>query len=130
MPTSRQYQRLLTFRAMLRRFDQWSREAAEAHGLTHAQHQLLLAVRGHQGPGGPTIGDVAESLLVQHHTASGLINRTQALGLLERVRDERDSRRVRLLLTPKGANLLRALTDVHLAELRGLAPVFGDLENL
>lgn len=130
MPTSRQYQRLLTFRAMLRRFDQWSREAAEAHGLTHAQHQLLLAVRGHQGPGGPTIGDVAESLLVQHHTASGLINRTQALGLLERVRDERDSRRVRLLLTPKGADLLRALTDVHLAELRGLAPVFGDLENL
>jgi DNA-binding MarR family transcriptional regulator len=130
MPTSRQYQRLLTFRAMLRRFDQWSREAAEAHGLTHAQHQLLLAVRGHQGPGGPTIGDVAESLLVQHHTASGLINRTPALGLLERVRDERDSRRVRLLLTPKGANLLRALTDVHLAELRGLAPVFGDLENL
>jgi DNA-binding MarR family transcriptional regulator len=130
MPTSRQYQRLLTFRAMLRRFDQWSREAAEAHGLTHAQHQLLLAVRGHQGPGGPTIGDVAESLLVQHHTASGLINRTQALGLLERVRDERDSRRVRLLLTPKGANLLRALTDVHLAELRGLAPVVGDLENL
>ena len=48
MPSDADYQRLLDFRTRLRRFDQWSRAAAEEHGLTHAQHQLLLAVRGQE----------------------------------------------------------------------------------
>ena len=30
-----------------------------AAGLTSAQHQLLLAIRGHGDPHGPTIGEVA-----------------------------------------------------------------------
>jgi DNA-binding MarR family transcriptional regulator len=126
MPTDDEYQRLLAFRTRLRRFDQWSREAAAEHGLTHAQHQLLLAVRGHQG-GDPTIGDVAEALLVKRHTASELVDRTAALGLVERERDEADHRRVLLRLTPAGQEVLRKLTDVHLAELRGLAPVLEGL---
>ena len=129
MPTDRQYQRLLAFRTRLRRFDQWSREAAEAHGLTHAQHQLLLAVRGSARPGGPTIGDVAEALLVKHHTATGLVDRTQELGLLERVRDAEDSRRVHLRLTRKGNRLLGELTAVHLEELRRLGPLLDGLHD-
>ena len=126
MPTDDEYQRLLAFRIRLRQFDQWSRDAAAEHGLTHAQHQLLLAVRGHQG-GEPTIGDVAEALLVKRHTASELVDRTAALGLVERERDEADHRRVLLRLTPAGREVLRELTDVHLAELRGLAPVLDRL---
>ena len=53
------YRRLLQFRTGLRRFLHWSEEQAERAGLTAAQHQLLLAVRGHDGHQGPTIGDVA-----------------------------------------------------------------------
>ncbi len=127
MPTDKDYERLLAFRTRLRRFDQWSRQAAAAHGLTHAQHQLLLAIRGHSGPPGPTIGDVAESLLVKHHTASELVDRTQALGLVQRVRDEGDHRRVLLRLSEAGLAVLRQLTDVHLEELRRLAPLLGEL---
>ena len=127
MPTDAQYQRLLAFRTALRHFDQWSREAAEAHGLTHAQHQLLLAVRGYAGAEGPTIGDVAESLLVQHHTATGLVDRAQESGLVERHRDEVDARRVRLRLTPDGEAALRSLTTVHLAELGRLGPLLDPL---
>ena len=130
MPTDEQYQRLLAFRSALRRFDQWSRQAAEDHGLTHAQHQLLLAVRGATDPSGPTIGDVADSLVVQHHTATGLVDRAEALGLVERRRDEADHRRVRLMLTAAGSAVLGDLTAVHLAELRRLAPVLGDLTAL
>lgn len=130
MPSSRQYQQLLAIRTTLRSFDQWSRDAAEAHGLTHAQHQLLLAVRGAADPSGPTIGDVAESLLVQHHTATGLVDRAEALGLVERERDEADHRRVRLRLTAAGSAVLGDLTAVHLAELRRLAPVLGALTAL
>ena len=123
MPTDEQYQRLLAFRTALRRFDQWSRAAAEAHGLTHAQHQLLLAVRGSTADGGPSIGEVSEALLVRHHTATELIDRTQQLGLVERVRSAEDARRVQLRLTAQGHQVLEALTEVHLEELRSLGPL-------
>ncbi len=126
MPNDDEYARLLDFRVRLREFDQWSREAAAGQGLTHAQHQLLLAVRGHRGPA-PTIRDVAAALLVKHHTASELVDRTQALDLLSRVRDPDDQRRVRLELTPRGQDVLGRLTAVHLDELRRLAPVLDRL---
>lgn len=129
MPTDEQYQRLLDFRTRLRRFEQWSRAAAEDHGLTHAQHQLMLAVRGHAGPLGPTIGDVAESLLVKHHTATGLVDRAQQSGLVERLRDDADSRRVHLRLTGKGEEVLRELTAVHVEELRRLGPLLAPVPD-
>jgi DNA-binding MarR family transcriptional regulator len=127
VPSDKDYEHLLAFRTRLRRFDLWSRAAAEDHGVTHAQHQLLLAIRGHRGPVGPTIGDVAEALLVKHHTVSELVDRAQAVGLIERVRDEDDNRRVRLVLTQKGHELLQQLTAKHLEELRRLAPLLGEL---
>ncbi len=127
VPTDDQYRRLLEFRTTLRRFDQWSRDAAHAHGLTHAQHQLLLAIRGQAGEPGPTIGEVADQLLVKPHTTGELIDRVHALGLVERVRDECDRRRVRLRLTVQGDRLLQDLTDVHLDELRQLGPLLGGL---
>jgi DNA-binding MarR family transcriptional regulator len=123
VPSDEDYERLLAFRTTLREFDQWSRKAAAAHGITHSQHQLLLAVRGHSGPGAPTIGDVAKSLMIKNHTASELVDRTQALGLLERVRDSEDQRRVQLRLTDAGHALLHELTAVHLEELHRLGPL-------
>jgi DNA-binding MarR family transcriptional regulator len=127
VPTDKDYARLLAVRERLREFDHWSRAAAAEHDLTHAQHQLLLAIRGHVGDKGPTIGDVAKSLMVKHHTASGLVDRTQALGLVERAKDDVDSRRVHLRLTERGRQVLNALTAVHLEELRRLAPMLRDL---
>lgn len=127
MPSDKDYEHLLAFRTRLRRFDTWSRAAAEDHGVTHAQHQLLLAIRGYHGPEGPSIGDVAEALLVKHHTVSELVDRAQAIGLIERVRDEEDNRRVRLVLTQQGRDLLQQLTAKHLEELRRLAPLLGEL---
>jgi DNA-binding MarR family transcriptional regulator len=123
VPSDKEYERLLAFRTRLREFDQWSRNAAASHGLTHAQHQLLLAVRGFGDPAGPTIGDVAQALLVKNHTASELVGRAEALGLLSRVRDAADQRRVRLELTDEGHAILQRLTAVHVEELRRLAPL-------
>lgn len=127
VPTDDEYRRLLEFRTALRRFDHWSRAAAHAHGLTHAQHQLLLGIRGYDDPAGPTVGDVADFLMVKPHTAGELIDRAHALSLVDRVRDEADHRRVRLRLTAKGTQVLTALTDVHLEELRRLGPLLPDL---
>ncbi|WP_091533375.1 MarR family winged helix-turn-helix transcriptional regulator [Microlunatus soli] len=122
MPTDQQYQRLLAFRTALRRFDQWSRTAAEEHGLTHTQHQLLLAIRGSRTAGGPTIGEIAEALIIRHHTATELVDRAQRLGLVDRIRNADDGRRVQLRLSADGRQVLDALTAVHLEELHRLGP--------
>ena len=115
------FARLLEFRDGLRRFLRWSEERAQEVGLTAAQHQLLLAVRGHRGAP-PTIGDVAAHLLLKHHSAVGLVDRTAALGLVERVADPGDHRVVRLRLTSEGQARLDELSAQHLAELERLAP--------
>ena len=129
MPTDAEYQRLLAFRNALRRFDQWSRTAAEEHGLTHAQHQLLLAIRGSLTAGGPSVGEIADALQVRHHTASELVDRTHGLGLLERVRSPEDARRVQLRLTVEGERRLEELTAVHLEELQRLGPLLDQGEQ-
>jgi len=117
-----EYQRLLNLRTGLRRFLHWSEEQAEAAGLTASQHQLLLAIRGHADPRGPTVGDLAGYLLLRHHSAVGLVDRAGKAGLVERRPDEDDHRVVRLGLTERGAEVLRQLSALHLEELDRLAP--------
>ncbi|MBS9535565.1 MarR family transcriptional regulator [Mycobacterium sp. M1] len=111
------YTRLLMFRTRLRRFERWSADQAQAAGLTPAQHQLLLAVRGHTDSRGPTVGDVADYLLLRHHSAGELIQRAEAAGLVDRVRDSEDQRVIRLQLTEAAAKCLQSLTELHLEEL-------------
>lgn len=117
---SAEYARLLGFRDGLRRFLRWSETQAKAAGLTPAQHQLLLAVRGHDGH--PTIGDLADHLLLRHHSAVELVDRAEKAGLVRRVADGDDHRIVRVHLTGSGARRLATLSAAHLEELRRLAP--------
>ena|SRR5947209_9694106 len=116
------FQRLLEFRDGLRRFLRWSEEQSTAVGLTPAQHQLLLAVRGHSGGKAPTVSDVADHLLLRRHSVVGLVNRAMAAGLLTRTPDPDDQRLVRLELTKLGERRLAQLSALHLEELRRLAP--------
>jgi DNA-binding MarR family transcriptional regulator len=128
--TDAEYAQLLDFRDGIRRFIHWSEAQARSVGLTAAQHQLLLAIRGHRDEDGagtatttsPTIGDVAAHLLVRHHSAVELVGRALAAGLIERVVDERDHRVVRLVLSDDGERRLAALSRQHMEELRRLAP--------
>jgi DNA-binding MarR family transcriptional regulator len=121
------YRRLLSLRTGLRRFLRWSERQAQAAGLTPAQHQLLLAVRGHADPCGPTVGDVADYLLLRHHSAVGLIDRAEAAGLVARRPDANNQSVVRLRVTDKGARQLEALSELHLEELAHLAPTMHTL---
>jgi DNA-binding MarR family transcriptional regulator len=111
------YERLLAFRTGLRRFLAWSGQQAEAAGITPAQHQLLLAVRGHPDPRGPTVGEIAGYLLVRHHSAVELIDRAVAAGLVARRADNEDGRTVRIALTAGGRRRLERLAAAHLEEL-------------
>jgi DNA-binding MarR family transcriptional regulator len=126
-PTDEDYRRLLELRTGLRRFLHWSERQAEAAGLTPAQHQLLLAVRGHADPRGPTVGDVAGYLLLRHHSAVGLVDRAEAAGLLVRRQDPENLSIVRLCLTVEGSRRLDALSELHLEELTHLSPTMHAL---
>jgi DNA-binding MarR family transcriptional regulator len=121
-PSDDDYRRLLELRTGLRRFLRWSEQQAVAAGLTPAQHQLLLAIRGHEDERGPTVGDVANHLLLRHHSAVGLVDRAEAAGLVTREPDADNLSAVRLRLTAKGSRHLEALSELHLEELEHLAP--------
>ena len=131
--TQGDYERLAAFRHMLRRFTSFSAGAAHRAGLTPSQHQALLAIKGHQGEA-PTVGALAEQLLVAPHTAAELVGRLQAAGLVEKVEDHADRRRVVVRPTERAEAILQALTLVHLREVRQLAPrlmtIFKDLDAL
>lgn len=115
--TTADYRHLLAVRTGLRRFLHWSAQQAQVAGLTAAQHQLLLAIRGHPGPDDPTVGDVAEHLLLRHHSAVQLVDRAVEAGLIARARDATDHRRVHVTLTDEGTRLLESLAGEHLEEL-------------
>lgn len=121
------YERLLAARTRLREFEHWSAEQARAEGLTAAQHQLMLAVRGHPDRRGPTIGEVAGYLLVRHHTAVELVDRMTGLKILSRSIDRVDGRRVVLTLTKEGERRLQKLSKIHLEELRAIEPTLTAL---
>lgn len=111
----------------LRRFLRWSEEQASSAGLTPAQHQLLVAIKGHPGPEPPAVGELADYLLLQSHSAVGLVDRAEAGGFVRRRPDGNDARVVRVELTEKGDWLVTDLTEAHLAELHKLAEALGEL---
>ena len=122
------YARLLRFRTGLRRFLRWSEDQAAAAGLTPAPPHLRVGVRGHRGGGaptgttvGPTVGDVADALLLKHHSVVELVDRAETAKLVRRRADRDDHRVVRLELTANGARRLEQLSALHLDELRRLA---------
>ncbi len=119
------YAAIAAFRYRLRQFLAFSEAAAAAAGLPPQQHQALLAIAGHAGPGAPTVGLLAEQLLVAPHTAAELVSRMADAALLIRTQSAQDRRRTELALTPKATGLLRQLTEAHLRELRQLQPVLA-----
>jgi DNA-binding MarR family transcriptional regulator len=125
--TQADYTHLLEFRTALRRFDSWSSDAAARVGLTPGQHQLLLAVIGHPGERGPAIGEVADYLLVRHHSAVGLVDRAVKAGLVERRVCPNDARAVRLALTDEGRRRVEQLSEQHVAELARMRPLLEHL---
>lgn len=116
--SDREYRSLAEFRYALRTFLRFSEDAARAAGLTPAQHQLLLAIRGHPADGAPATTDVADRLQLKLHSTVELVARAEANGLVVRLHDDGDARRALLALTPDGEAKLAELSVLHRRELR------------
>lgn len=122
-----EYETLAAFRHALARFLGFSEAAAAGAGLTPRQYQALLALKGYGGTLG--IGDLAERLQIHHHSAVGLVDRLERLGLVKRRTDMDDRRRVHVTPTSKGELRVAQLAAVHRDELQETAVTLRALLN-
>lgn len=110
-----QYQALAGFRLALRRFLAGAERISKDAGLTQQQYQAMLAIKTWPSPT-MTMGDLADQLLLTHHAAVQLIDRTARAGMVERTPSSTDRRSVILRLTPQGEALIEQLAALHLRE--------------
>jgi DNA-binding MarR family transcriptional regulator len=76
-------------------------ESAREHSLTSQQGQLLCVLMAH--PYGMT--ELGATLGLAKSSLTGLVDRTERNGLVRREPDPRDTRAVRVTLTPQGSKL-------------------------
>ena len=86
-----------------------------------------MAIKGHPGNRPPSVRELADYLLLQSHSAVGLVQRAEAAGVVRRRPDADDARVVRVELTEKGDQLVTELTKVTLTEMRKLAIVLNNV---
>jgi DNA-binding MarR family transcriptional regulator len=125
VPTSRltdaDYRLLAEFRHQLRCFVAFSEQQAKDAGLQPQQHQLLLAARA-VAPEAPTVGYLAQRLVLRHHSAVELVDRLEERGFVRRVRAPEDRRQARVSITAEGERVLQKLAVAHRSELQRAAP--------
>lgn len=127
-PVSRQdYIALARFRHALRVFQRFSEDAARAAGVTPAQHQLVLAVKGWSRPEPPSVSDIADQLQLRTHSTVELVRRAEQADLVTTHVDTRDHRRQLLEVTGHGDQLLASLSALHRDELRRFRAEMNDI---
>lgn len=108
------------FRHQLRLFERFTEEAAIAEGITLTQYLLLLQVKGRPDRSWALVGELADCLVLRHHTTVELVSRCEAAGLVRRERAEDDQRKVRVVLTPGGDRAVERVARAHSQELERL----------
>jgi DNA-binding MarR family transcriptional regulator len=125
------YEALAAFRYALRKFEHHSDENVRAAQLMPQQHQALLVIKGgYPGATAITVAQLADALLVKHHSAVELVGRLVKAGLVARRTSDSDRRRVMISITPAGDEVLLSLSSANLGVLRRAAPVLSYLLRL
>lgn len=120
------FEALANFRYALRCFLSFSEIAAGETGLSPQQYQTLLAIKGTR-ESMLGIKDIAERLLIRHHTAVELVGRLEENGFVTRRKCKSDARRVIVEPTPKAHRIMDGLAAAHLRELKNIRPVLEEL---
>jgi len=94
--------------------------SAAASGISTSQARMLRVL----GPGAPTINELARQLELDKSSASGLVDRAEARGLVRRVPSQRDRRSVRVRASGPGRELAAGAAAQFASELAEmLAPL-------
>jgi DNA-binding MarR family transcriptional regulator len=111
------YEALARFRYGLRLYFRFSERAVRTLGVTPQQYQLMLAIKGYPDRDWATVTELAERLQSSHNSVVGLVDRSEAHGLVERRPHAVDRRAVAVHLTEQGNQVLRDLVGTHRDEL-------------
>ena len=114
--------RLAEFRYQLRRFLHISQLAAAESGLRPQQYQMLQCVAAMPPGVEPTIANVAERMFLKHNSTVELVDRTIEQGLMRRLQDPDDHRRILLRVTHDGERVLSSLAEFHTQQLQEAGP--------
>lgn len=115
--TKAEFEAIAELRYTMRKFLRVSEQAARRERITPQQHQLLLAIKGYPSRDHATVSELAERMQMRQHSMVGLIDRTEAQGLVRREPGMVDRRQVYIYLTPAGEAVLQRLAAQHRHEL-------------
>ena len=94
---------LLHFRTVVRAIRRHYQQVEASCGISGAQLWALVHV--HQSPG-MRVGELARMLAIHQSTASNMLDKLEAAGLVARKRNDEDQRVVRLFATARGRRVL------------------------
>ena len=97
------------------------------HGLTPPQFFVLKTLIEHDGS--CAIGQIAREHHLSRATMTGVVQRLESVGLVERQRSEADGRSVRVLLTVAGRQRFGAVRDDALEQLQALLAMVREDER-
>ncbi|MGW7427991.1 MarR family winged helix-turn-helix transcriptional regulator [Streptomyces sp. NPDC054861] len=113
---------------LARLVDKSAKAAAAAHGVEYGEFDVLTTLQRSGPPYALTAGAFLKASMVTSGAITNRIDRMEAKGLVERVRDGEDRRTIRIRLTEHGHEVTRAAFADHLATYaRLLADVDRDL---
>jgi DNA-binding MarR family transcriptional regulator len=95
----------------------WARYLRREEGISPSQYNLLRILRG-AGEEGRTMREISERMINRDPDVTRLADRTIALGLARRKRDDQDRRVVKLYITAKGLEMLSRLDEAVAVFLR------------
>ncbi len=108
-PRNRTDESLIALRRILRATELYSRNLAQASGLTPAQLRVLqlLATSG----GSATPKELAQTMGVAQATVTALVDKIVSRGMATRMRSEADRRQTNVVLEPAGREAVKAAPD-------------------
>lgn len=113
-----EYKALAELRYRIRKFLREGDTVASEAGLEPQQYLLLLMIRGIPDGQEATVSNLAERLVLKHHSVVELIDRMEAHGYVRRSRSREDRRSVLVSLLPRGEKLLEEVAQHRVGELR------------
>ncbi len=119
---------LLSLRKIIHAVDSYSRSLRSKHGITVPQLMCLMCVSGNKGKS--CTSDIARDIHVSNSTVVGILDRLESKGLATRQRCTVDRRKVYVLLTEEGGEMVRNAPSPLQKELSDSLAALPQLEQM
>lgn len=106
-------------------FERIAGEQVRQQGLTHAQFDIIATLGNTPGMSHKLLG---EKTLITKGTLTGVIDRLEQKGLVERCRNDSDKRSYSVRLSPEGEQVFRTVFPMVTAQGRSMFAAYSDAD--